>query len=716
MSHNPSRAERSEYKKNGRSSSFNQQRHFSGGASTKGGGGGSARSNRSFKKKNSNAQQGWQSSGRTPNVDSSNSSAARDVQNGAHQERQTHRVPDTPVTSTSCNVKPADALSQKITQAVPSALPSNVANASSVSKAPTTPARSPGDASNSFPLQFGSISPGFVNGMQARRGALRATSAMPITSIPKQHLPKKDAGIHDQPNAGEAQPAYKSKRETLVSAAPPVIQSRKPSLHPIHGMPMQLPVHQPQVPVQFGIPNPQIHSQAMPGTSLPMPMPMPMPLPIGSPPQHSMFPGLQPHPMQSQVMMHQGQSLNFSSQMGHQLSPQLGNMGMNMAPQFPQQSAVKYSASRKAVKITYPDTNEELRLDGSPGPRSHPNVPPQSQHIPSFPPNIPMNFYPNSYNANSLFYSAASSVPHAQTPVQYAGGILSGPMQPLGPEDSLQRNNSDSVEWQRGTGFQKDLLPYPQTPMPVIHKAEKKYEIGRVADEEEAKQRQLKGILNKLKQLKILNKLTPQNFEKLFEQVKQVNIDTVVTLCGVVSQIFDKALMEPTFCFHLAAVLPVLTVDSQRITFRLLLLNKCQEEFERGEREEEEANKAEEEGEVKQTAEEREEKRLQARRRLGNIRLIGELYKKRMLTERIMHECINKLLGQHQNPDEENIEALCTLMSTIGEMIDHPKAKNHMDAYFVNMAQLSNNMKLSSREPQQTACQPFDVYTKSFSL
>ncbi|KAL0429428.1 UNVERIFIED_CONTAM: Eukaryotic translation initiation factor 4G [Sesamum radiatum] len=152
--------------------------------------------------------------------------------------------------------------------------------------------------------------------------------------------------------------------------------------------------------------------------------------------------------------------------------------------------------------------------------------------------------------------------------------------------------------------------------------------------------------------------------------------------------------MEPTFCemyanfcFHLAADLPDLSVENERITFKRLLLNKCQEEFERGEREEEEANKAEEEGEAKQTAEEREEKRLQARRRmLGNIRLIGELYKKRMLTERIMHECINKLLGQYQNPDEENIEALCKLMSTIGEMIDHPKAKEHIDAYFDIMA------------------------------
>lgn len=33
------------------------------------------------------------------------------------------------------------------------------------------------------------------------------------------------------------------------------------------------------------------------------------------------------------------------------------------------------------------------------------------------------------------------------------------------------------------------------------------------------------------------------------------------------------------------------------------------------------------------------------RRMLGNIRFIGELYKKRMLKELIMHECIRKLLG-----------------------------------------------------------------------
>lgn len=272
--------------------------------------------------------------------------------------------------------------------------------------------------------------------------------------------------------------------------------------------------------------------------------------------------------------------------------------------------------------------------------------------------------------------------PRAQPYVQYP--ILSVPIQ------SMQRNDND--RWQNANF--RGLMP--QTPMQAMHKAENKYEVGKVTDEEQAKQRKLKGILNKL---------TPQNFDKLFAQVKEVFIDNVVTLNGVISQIFDKALTEPTFCemysnfcYELSLVLPELTEDDEKITFKRLLLNKCQEEFERGEREEEEANKADTGNEAKLSAEEREQIRVKVRRRmLGNIRLIGELYKRRMLTERIMHECIKKLLVQYPNTAEEDIESLCKLMSTIGEMIDHPKGKEHMDAYFDMMENLSNNMKLSSR-------------------
>ena len=51
------------------------------------------------------------------------------------------------------------------------------------------------------------------------------------------------------------------------------------------------------------------------------------------------------------------------------------------------------------------------------------------------------------------------------------------------------------------------------------------------------------------------------------------------------------------------------------------------------------------------------------RRSLGNIRFIGELYRIRMLTGKIMHECIRKLLKE---TDEESMECLCRLVTTIG--------------------------------------------------
>ncbi|CAJ2664943.1 unnamed protein product [Trifolium pratense] len=135
-------------------------------------------------------------------------------------------------------------------------------------------------------------------------------------------------------------------------------------------------------------------------------------------------------------------------------------------------------------------------------------------------------------------------------------------MQSVGNQGGMQRNSPDGERWQRSTSFRKrGLSPSPKSPLQIMHRAEKKYDVGKVSDAEEAKQRQLKAILNKL---------TPQNFDRLFEQVKAVNIDNAVTLTGVISQIFEKALMQPTlcemyanFCSHLATELPDLNVDNE---------------------------------------------------------------------------------------------------------------------------------------------------------
>ena len=43
-----------------------------------------------------------------------------------------------------------------------------------------------------------------------------------------------------------------------------------------------------------------------------------------------------------------------------------------------------------------------------------------------------------------------------------------------------------------------------------------------------------------------------------------------------------------------------------------------------------------------------------------------------MLTEAIMHACLCKLI---KDRDEESLECLCQLLTTIGKDIDHEKAK-----------------------------------------
>lgn len=50
-------------------------------------------------------------------------------------------------------------------------------------------------------------------------------------------------------------------------------------------------------------------------------------------------------------------------------------------------------------------------------------------------------------------------------------------------------------------------------------------------------------------------------------------------------------------------------------------------------------------------------------RTLGNIRLIGELFRKKIVRNRIVHMCILELIGSNKNepPHEEQVEVGCLL-------------------------------------------------------
>ena len=74
------------------------------------------------------------------------------------------------------------------------------------------------------------------------------------------------------------------------------------------------------------------------------------------------------------------------------------------------------------------------------------------------------------------------------------------------------------------------------------------------------------------------------------------------------------------------------------------------------------------------------------RRGLGLVKFIGELYKLGMLTERIMHECVKKLVDYEGIPDEAEVESLTSLLRTIGASLDaSEKGPAMMDAYFARI-------------------------------
>ncbi|KAK3531632.1 hypothetical protein QTP70_025819 [Hemibagrus guttatus] len=271
--------------------------------------------------------------------------------------------------------------------------------------------------------------------------------------------------------------------------------------------------------------------------------------------------------------------------------------------------------------------------------------------------------------------------------------VLSG----VSLNDDIQLNKSENA-WRRGGGVESE-------------------------DTEAVKTREL------LRRVRgVLNKLTPQMFQPLMKQITDMTIDTEERLKGVIDLVFEKAISEPNFSVAYANMcrclmgLKVPTTDKPKVTvnFRKLLLNHCQKEFEKDKDDDETFEKKQKEldaateiittefcgllcytvqhlqEEVRQRLkEELEEAKDAARRRsLGNIKFIGELFKLKMLTENIMHDCVVKLLKNH---DEESLECLCRLLSTIGKDLDFEKARPRMDQYFNQMGKIIKERKTSSR-------------------
>ncbi|KAG9684104.1 ARM repeat-containing protein, partial [Aureobasidium melanogenum] len=212
-----------------------------------------------------------------------------------------------------------------------------------------------------------------------------------------------------------------------------------------------------------------------------------------------------------------------------------------------------------------------------------------------------------------------------------------------------------------------------------------------------------------------LNKMTPENFERISDQIIEIANQSKKesdgrTLRQVIQLTFEKACDEAhwagtyaKFCSKMLTSMSNEIVDEtirdrsgQPVVggglFRKYLLNRCQEEFERGW----EANlpPMPEGKEATLLSDEYYIAAAAKRKGLGLIQFIGELYKLGMLTVKIMHQCVLRLLNFEGQPDESAVENLSKLLKAVGATMDSTEQGHQLvNVYYERVASILEQHK-----------------------
>lgn len=205
----------------------------------------------------------------------------------------------------------------------------------------------------------------------------------------------------------------------------------------------------------------------------------------------------------------------------------------------------------------------------------------------------------------------------------------------------------------------------------------------------------------------ILNKLTVEKFDSLFEQLATCGIRKPEHLEMLMCEVFNKATTQHHFipmyadlCVRLeqdSRICSVVEAAGQQHSFRRLLLNQCQLSFEKllqpGEIQEASKSK---DADFDDFAGEYALKRKQ--QALGNIKLIGQLLVHGIVNSRLLVECSEELLHS-RGTCPEALESLAALLTVAGKQFDtknYPYHPQLLDV-FSSMRKLSKDKSTQAR-------------------
>lgn len=189
----------------------------------------------------------------------------------------------------------------------------------------------------------------------------------------------------------------------------------------------------------------------------------------------------------------------------------------------------------------------------------------------------------------------------------------------------------------------------------------------------------------------ILNKITAETFDSLFTQLVNCGIEKPEHISKLMSEVFDTATKQHHFipmyadlCVRLEKnpiIAAVVEAAGQQHNFRRLLLNQCQAVFEQ----------------LLEpcAAEQASDQEVCLRRKqeaLGNIKLIGHLLMRGMLSSKLLVECAQELIGKRATCPEA-LESLAALMTVAAPTFDTKEWQyyDNLDACFNTMRKLSKD-------------------------
>ncbi|KAG7396433.1 hypothetical protein PHYBOEH_002250 [Phytophthora boehmeriae] len=202
----------------------------------------------------------------------------------------------------------------------------------------------------------------------------------------------------------------------------------------------------------------------------------------------------------------------------------------------------------------------------------------------------------------------------------------------------------------------------------------------------------------------LLDGVSSDTVSSILESFMSVTITCTQTLQEIIDLLFDHAIANPSLsepyaqlCAGMSERTPEFKDGAKTINFRRILLTKCYESLiEEPDSQSSNPSKLKGGNNGQNGASQHSWRR---KCMLQNVGFIGELFRRQLLTENIMHVCVAMMLDDEVKPQTEIIEAACGLLSQVGDLLDgsSPASRRTMDEYFAVLDRIHDHCQLTER-------------------